>query len=210
MDLNGAGVDLAVGCTYKYLNGGPGAPAFLFVQKELQEELANPIQGWFGDQDPFEFQLQFRKAEGIRKFLSGTPPVISLAGMEPALDMILEAGMGAIRLKSEMQSEYLLSLASQWLADKGVQVGSPEELQWRGSHISLRHAEAYRISKALIDPEVGDGSVIPDFRAPDNLRLGITPLYTSYEDIYRAIKQLKWIISEKLYEAYTLSRDQVT
>jgi kynureninase len=210
LDLSGAVVDLAVGCTYKYLNGGPGAPAFLFVKKELQEELENPIQGWFGERDPFEFSLQFREAKGIRKFLAGTPPVISMSGLEPALDMILEAGIGSIRRKSESQSDYLLLLARHLLSDHGVLVGSPEVLDRRGSHISLKHAEAYRISKALIDPEVGDGSVIPDFREPDNIRLGISPLYTSYEEIHRAVSQLKLIISEALYEKFTQSRDQVT
>jgi kynureninase len=210
LDLNRDGVDLAVGCTYKYLNGGPGAPAFLFVKKELQEELENPIQGWFGEKDPFEFSLQFREAEGIRKFLAGTPPVISMSGLEPALDMILGAGMDAIRRKSESQSSYLLLLSRGLLSDHGVLVGSPEFLERRGSHISLKHAEAYRISKALIDPDVGDGSVIPDFREPDNIRLGISPLYTSFEEIYRAVTQLKLILSETLYEDYSLSREQVT
>jgi len=210
VDLNGAGVDLAVGCTYKYLNGGPGSPAFIYVKRELQEELENPIQGWFGDQEPFDFSLQYRKAEGIRKFLAGTPPVISLSALEPALDMILEAGTGPIREKSENQSEYLLSLIRHWLLSEGVHLGSPEQVERRGSHISLRHPEAYRVCKALMDPGVGDGPVIPDFREPDNIRLGISPLYTSYEEIFRVVIQLKEIISEKLYENYPRTREGVT
>lgn len=210
VNLNGAGVDLAVGCTYKYLNGGPGAPAFLYVKRELQELLENPIQGWFGELNPFEFHLNYRESEGIRKFLTGTPPVISSSGLEPALDIILEAGMSAIRQKSVSQSEYLLSLVRQLLSDKGIRVGSPEIIENRGSHISLKHAEAYRICKALADPGVGDGVVIPDFREPNNIRLGISPLYTTYEDIYRAIMQMKEIITEKLYENYPNTRDQVT
>jgi kynureninase len=210
VDLNGAGVDLAVGCTYKYLNGGPGSPAFLFVKRELQEQLQNPIQGWFGDQNPFEFSLNYRKAGGIRSFLTGTPPVISLSALEPALDMILKAGAGPIRKKSEAQSEYLLSLARHWLLSEGVSIGSPEEVERRGSHISLRHEEAYRICKALTDPTVGDGPVIPDFREPDNIRLGISPLYTSYEDVFRALIQIRDIILGKLYNEYSLTREQVT
>jgi kynureninase len=210
LDLNRSGADLAVGCTYKYLNGGPGSPAFLYVRRELQEELENPIQGWFGDHSPFEFSLQYRKAEGIRKYLAGTPPVISMSALGPALDMILEAGIGAIRKKSEGQSEYLLSLVRNWLISEGVQLGSPEEVGRRGSHVSLRHKEAYRICKALADPGVGDGPVIPDFREPDNIRLGISSLYISYEDIFRALTQLKDIIKGKLYEKYPLTRDQVT
>lgn len=210
IDLNKAGVDLAVGCTYKYLNGGPGSPAFLYVNRDLQEQLENPIQGWFGEKNPFEFNLNYRKSEGIRKFLTGTPPVISMSGLEPALDMIQEAGMAAIRNKSVKQSEYLLFLVRQLLSGKGVRVGSPDPSERRGSHISLKHNEAYRICKALADPEAGDRVVIPDFREPDNIRLGISPLYTSYEDIFRAILQIEEIITEKLYKKYLFIRDQVT
>jgi kynureninase len=210
VDLSGDGADLAVGCTYKYLNGGPGSPAFLYVRRELQDQLENPIQGWFGEQNPFEFSLSYRKAEGIRRFLTGTPPVISMSALEPALDIILEAGVGAIRKKSEKQSEFLLSLARYWLLSEGISIGSPEAVERRGSHISLKHKEAYRICKALADPSTGDGPVIPDFREPDNIRLGISPLYINYEDIFRAILQIKEIISGKLYERYPQSRDRVT
>lgn len=185
VSLNRANVDLAVGCTYKYLNGGPGSPAFLFVKRELQEQLENPIQGWFGEQNPFEFKLNYREPEGIRKFLTGTPPVVSTSGLEPALDMVLEAGIGAIRQKSAAQSQYLLSLVREWLTSEGFRLGSPELVEKRGSHITLKHAEGYRICKALTDPEVGGGAVIPDFREPNNIRLGITPLYTTYEEIFK-------------------------
>ena len=210
VSLNRVGVDLAVGCTYKYLNGGPGSPAFLYVRRELQEQLENPIQGWFGEQNPFEFNLHYRESEGIRKFLTGTPPVISISGLEPALDMILEAGIGSIRQKSVAQSEYLLSLSQEWLLGRGFRAGSPGFAEKRGSHISLKHAEGYRICKALADPGAGACVVIPDFREPNNIRLGISPLYTSYEDIFRAMVQMKEIISEKLYENYPNTRDQVT
>ncbi len=210
VQLEQSGADLAVGCTYKYLNGGPGSPAFLYVRRALQERLENPIQGWFGEQNPFEFGLQFRKSEGIRKFLTGTPPVISASGLEPALSMILEAGIGPIREKSVAQTEYLCSLAQRWLFGEGMQLGTPARPEQRGSHITLKHPEAYRIGKALSDPAVGDFAVIPDFREPDNLRFGISPLYTSYEEIYHAMRQLKDITSGKLYLNYPLSRDPVT
>ncbi|MEA3460890.1 MAG: kynureninase [Bacteroidota bacterium] len=210
VDLNKADVDLAVGCTYKYLNGGPGSPAFLYVRRDLQEQLENPIQGWFGEQNPFEFHLHYRRPEGIRKFLAGTPPVISQSGLEPALDMILEAGIKAIRQKSVAQSKYLLSLAKQWFSGSGFRVGSPALIEKRGSHISLKHAEAYRICKALNDPGLGSCVVIPDFREPNNIRFGISPLYTSYEDIFIAMMQLKEIIDSKLYKKYSTSRDPVT
>ena len=130
--------------------------------------------------------------------------------LEPALDMILKAGMEAIRQKSVAQSEYLLSLVRQNLSGMGIRIGSPEIAEKRGSHISLKHTEAYRICKALADPGLGDGVVIPDFREPDNIRLGITPLYTSYEDIFRAMMQMKEIIAGELYGNYSQTRDQVT
>jgi kynureninase len=210
VSLNRDQVDLAVGCTYKYLNGGPGAPAFLYVRRELQEQMENPIQGWFGEKNPFEFNLHYRESGGIRKFLTGTPPVISISGLEPALDMILKAGIGSIRQKSVAQSDYLISLAEKWLLGNGFRLGSPEFADKRGSHISLKHAEAYRICKALSDPEVGKCVVIPDFREPNNIRLGISPLYTSYEDLFSAMVQLKMIMDENLYLHYPSTRDQVT
>ncbi|MCK5135820.1 MAG: kynureninase [Bacteroidales bacterium] len=210
ISLKRANVDLAIGCTYKYLNGGPGSPAFLYVRKDLQEKLENPIQGWFGDQHPFEFKLHYRTADGIRKFLTGTPPVVSVSTLEPSLDLVIEAGIGAIRQKSVQQSEYLISLAREWLFSQGFRLGSPEYAEKRGSHVSLKHAEAYRICKALIDPEVGNRIVIPDFREPNNIRLGLSPLYTTYEEIYSAVDQLRYIMENKIYEKYPRTRDAVT
>ncbi len=210
VSLKKANADLAIGCTYKYLNGGPGSPAFLYVRKDLQEKLENPIQGWFGEKNPFEFKLNYRTPDGIRKYLTGTPPVLSVSGLEPALDMVLEAGIETIRRKSMAQSEYLIELASAWLFKYGFRLGSPEFNEKRGSHVSLKHAEAFRICKALLDPKVGEHVVIPDFREPNNIRLGITPLYTSYEEIFSALEQVRLIIDQKLYERYPQTRDAVT
>ena len=210
ISLRRANVDLAVGSTYKFLNGGPGSPAFLYIRKDLQERMENPIQGWFGDRDPFEFKLHYRPAEGIRRFLTGTPPVISVSGLEPAIDMILDAGINTIRKKSLAQGAYLISLAKEWLFPHGFRLGSPEVGEKRGSHVTLKHAEGYRICKALIDPAVGEHVVLPDFREPNNIRFGITPLCTTYVEIYTAMQQLKHIMENTLYKKYPRRKEMVT
>lgn len=212
LKLNEWDVDLAVGCSYKYLNGGPGAPAFLFVRKELQEKLLPPIWGWFADRDPFAFRLDFSPAQSISRFQISTPHILSMAGIEPALDILLEAGIDALREKSVQQTEYLIYLAQEELLSLGFQIGSPLDPSIRGSHVSLRHPEAYRICRALIDPQPGDTTlrVIPDFRAPDNIRLGIAPLYTSFRDIYRAMNRLKEIIEKEIFLQYSKEQLAVT
>lgn len=208
--LNDSDADLAVGCTYKYLNGGPGSPAFLYVRKDLQDMLSSPIWGWFGEKNPFDFGLNYRPGEGIKRFLAGTPPILSLKTIEPTLDMIIEAGMQTIRKKSLSQSEFLLRLAEEFLWPLGFQSGSPMDPEKRGSHISLRHPQAYRICKALIDQDLGDIVVIPDFREPDNIRLGITPLYTTYTEIFMAVREIRDIVDNELYLKYSSEREQVT
>ena len=209
-ELNESDADLAVGCTYKYLNGGPGSPAFLYVRKDLHDKLSSPIWGWFGEKNPFDFSLKYRPGEGIRRFLAGTPPILSLKTTEPTLDMMIEAGMQAIRNKSVSQAEFLLRMAGEYLYPLGFQSGSPGDPEQRGSHISLRHPEAYRICKALIDPDTGDAVVIPDFREPDNIRLGITPLYTTYTEIFTAVRELRNIVTDKLFLKYSSQKEQVT
>jgi len=209
-ELNESNADLAVGCTYKYLNGGPGSPAFLYVRKDLQEKLSSPIWGWFGEKNPFDFALEYRPGEGISRFLAGTPPILSLKAIEPTIDMLNETGMQRIRKKSVMQSEYLMKLAKELLWPLGFQPGSPPDPEKRGSHVSLRHPEAYRICKALIDPHVGEAVVIPDFREPDNIRLGITPLYTTYTEIFIAVMEIRNIVENELFSKYSPDREQVT
>jgi kynureninase len=210
ISLKKANADLAIGCTYKYLNGGPGSPAFLYVRKDLQDQMENPIHGWFGEKDPFSFKLSYRPAEGIRKYQVGTPPVLSISGLEPALDLVLEAGIAEIRKKSMKQTAYLIGLAAKWLYPSGFRLGSPELPDRRGSHVSLKHAEAYRIGKALLDPSVGNHVVVPDFREPNNLRFGLSPLYTSFEEIWLAMDQLRRILDDKTYAHYPRSRNAVT
>ncbi len=210
IDLKASQVDMAIGCTYKYLNSGPGAPAFLYIRKDLQERLQNPIQGWFGANDPFYFSTTYSPAEGLRKFLTGTPPILSLSAMEDALAIIREAGIDNIRDKSEKQSEYMIELIDRWLVPLGCKLGSPQEVNKRGSHISIAHNEAYRINQAMIHPPEGVSIIIPDFREPDNIRLGIAPLYTSFREIFDTISRIRDIISQKSYLDYSKERKDVT
>lgn len=198
IDLNGATADLAVGCTYKYLNGGPGAPAFLYVRRDLQENLSNPISGWIGERAPFDFDLAYHPAAGIQRFLTGTPPILALSAVEPGIDLLLEAGMDRVRERSVRLSEYLIALWAEKLAPLGFRLNSPGDPAWRGSHVSLGHDEGLRINLALIH----DAQVLPDFRRPDNIRLGIAPLYNTYEEIYTAVERLYRVIDERLYEKY--------
>ncbi len=204
--LDACGVDLAVGCTYKYLNGGPGAPAFLFVRRDLQEKLLSPIWGWFGQRGQFDMTLDYQPAPGITRFLAGTPTLLSLAAVEPSVEMILEAGIDRLREKSVRQTEYLMALWEEMLAPLGVKLNSPRDATCRGSHVSLGHPEGLRIDRALIE----EMRVIPDFRFPDNIRLGIAPLYTSYADVYEGIARLRRVIVERRYEKYPHARPAVT
>jgi kynureninase len=204
--LNQAGLDLAVGCTYKYLNGGPGAPAFLYIRKDLIKELNNPISGWFGDENQFEFALHYRPAAGLRRFLTGTPPIASLALIEPGVDLVLEAGLERIRSKSVAQTEYLIGLWESVLAPLGFSLNSPREAAARGSHVSLGHEEGWRIDRALID-RMG---IIPDFRRPDNIRIGVCPLYTKFEELHDVATALRRVVKERLYEQYPAEAAGVT
>lgn len=210
LDLNGCNVDLAVGCTYKYLNGGPGSPAFLYVRSDLQQKLMQPMWGWFAAQAPFNFDLQFEPAADLSRFRVGTLPVLSMRAVEPALDLLLEAGMERLRAKSVQQSEYMIYLYDQWLVPLGFGLGSPRDAEQRGSHISLRHPQGYRITRALIEAQPPAVRVIPDFRTPDNIRLGIAPLYNSFADIWRAMLRLREIVQRREYERFPEQRLAVT
>jgi kynureninase len=206
LSLNEANVDLAVGCTYKYLNGGPGAPAFLYVRRDLQEQLLSPIWGWFGQQNQFNFDLTYRAGAGIQRFLAGTPPILALTAVEAGVDVMLEAGMEPLRQKSIQQTEYLIGLWEEWLAPLGVTLNSPRDPSRRGSHVSLGHPEGWRINLALIEQM----NVVPDFRAPDNIRLGIAPIYTSYAEIHEAMRRMREVIVQRSYEQYSTERHNVT
>lgn len=206
IDLHAANVDLAIGCTYKYLNGGPGAPAFVFVRRDLQERLGNPITGWMGQRRLFDFALQYEPAAGMRHFLSGTPSIISLALIEPGVDLLLEAGLERLRAKSERQSAYLIALWEALLEPLGFHLNSPRAVQHRGSHISFGHVEGLRIDLALIN----DLQVLPDFRAPTNIRIGIAPIYTTFSDLLAAMLRIRQAVVDRVYERYPIDAPIVT
>jgi kynureninase len=206
IELNACNVDLAVGCTYKYLNGGPGAPAFLYVRRDLQDKLLNPIWGWFGQKAQFDMGASYDPSPGIGRFLCGTPPVLSLAAVEPGVDLLLEAGIHRLRAKSVRQTEYLVYLWEALLKPPGMRLNSPRDPERRGSHVSLGHPEALRIDRALIE----EMKVIPDFRYPDNIRFGIAPIYTSFVEIYDSVQRLRRVLDERLYEKYPAERPEVT
>ena len=204
--LDACNADFAIGCTYKYMNGGPGSPAFIYVRKDLQEQVISPICGWWGQNAPFAFGLDYSPAPGVARFLSGSQPMLSLLTMEAALDPLLEAGMDSLRSKSLRLSEYFITLSDNLLTPLGFRLGSPRIPERRGSHISLRHPEGYRINRALIE----EMNVLPDFREPDNLRMGLAPLYTSFSEIWEGIDRIRQAVAEKRYEKYPAQRLTVT
>ncbi|MEQ8841942.1 MAG: aminotransferase class V-fold PLP-dependent enzyme [Acidimicrobiales bacterium] len=206
IDLGGVGADLAVGCTYKFLNGGPGSPAFLYVRRDLQDELHNPITGWWGDADPFEFGLDHAPATGIRRFQVGTAPVLSLAATAPGIELVAEAGMPAIAVKGRALVEFVRELADERLVPLGFRWASPRQPARCGAAAALAHADAWRITRALIEI----GNVVPDFRTPDNLRLGLSPLTTSFVDVHTAIERLALIVESGIHESFTPDRTAVT
>ena len=204
--LDECSADFAIGCTYKYLNGGPGAPAFLYVNKNIQEKLSSPIWGWWGQKNPFDFDLDYTPAPGAQRFLVGTQPMISLLTMEAALEPMIQAGIDSLRAKSILMTDYASFLTESWLVPFGFSLGSPVDSAIRGSHISIRHPEGYRINRTLIE----EMNVIPDFRAPDNLRLGFAPLYLSFADVWEGFDRIKRVMEEKRYERYPKQKLAVT
>ncbi len=206
VELDRCGVDFAIGCTYKYLNGGPGSPAFLYVNKRLQGNAISPIRGWWGQRQPFAFGLDYEPEPGVQRFLAGTAPMLSMIALESALQPTIEAGTARLRQKSIGLTQYAILLSDAWLSPLGFTLGSPRDPRRRGSHVSLRHPDGYRINRALID----EMSVIPDFREPDNLRLGFAPLYTSYEDVWQGLDRIRRVIAERRHEKYQQQRTQVT
>jgi kynureninase len=192
IDLDGAGADLAVGCTYKYLNGGPGAPAFLYVRSGLEGELRSPIWGWFGQREQFAMGPEYDPAPDVTRFLAGTPPVLDLAAVEAGVDLVLEAGLEPLREKSVALTELVIDLYDEWLAPLGFGLGTPRNPARRGSHVSLLHDEGWRICRALIE----HAAVVPDFRRPDSIRYGLPPLYTRYVDAWDAVDRLRRIVEQ--------------
>ncbi len=190
IDLHADGVELAVGCTYKYLNGGPGAPAFLYVARALQDRLRSPIAGWFSQEDQFAMGPGYRPVPGIARFLAGTPAVLDLEAVDEGVALTAEAGLDRLRAKSLAQTELAIALHDAWLAPLGFTLGTPREPALRGSHVSLRHADAWPICRALIER----ADVVPDFRGPDSIRIGIAPLYTRFVDVWDALDRLRRLV----------------
>jgi kynureninase len=171
-------VDLAVGCTYKYLNGGPGAPAFLYARRDLHERLRQPIQGWMGAAEPFAMGERYEPDPGVRRFLSGTPPILAMLPVADMLALIDEAGLPAVRAKSVRLTEYAIEWFDAELAPLGVRLASPRDPAVRGSHVTFDHPAFERLVPAL-----QRRGVIPDFRRPDGLRVGLSPLSTSFAEL---------------------------
>jgi kynureninase len=188
VDLAGCSVDFAVGCSYKYLNGGPGAPAFLYVAPHHQVKAVSPLSGWLGHAAPFAFNLDYRPADGIGRFICGTPNMLSLVALDAALDVWDDVDMAAIRAKSMALGDLFIRLVEQECP--GFTLGSPRMADERGSQVSLRHPEGYAIMQALIAR-----GVIGDFRSPDVLRFGFTPLYLRHADLWDAVQHLKAVMA---------------
>ncbi|WCL53346.1 kynureninase [Gimibacter soli] len=190
VDLNGARADFAVGCSYKYLNGGPGGPAFLFVARRHQGEARQPLTGWWGHKAPFAFSRDYAPAPGLARFRTGTQPILSMAVAEVGLDIFARADMALIRQKSLALTSLFIRLVDERCGSFGFGLASPRDADARGSQVALTHATGYPIMKALIAH-----GVIGDFRAPDILRFGFTPLYTSYMDVWNAAETLYRIMA---------------
>ncbi|HEX2763340.1 MAG TPA: kynureninase [Allosphingosinicella sp.] len=202
--LNRDGAELAVGCGYKYLNGGPGAPAFLYVAEHIQERLVSPLRGWMGHAEPFAFTDDYAPAPGIARFLAGTPPILSLAALESGVDSFAEADIEALWAKSTALFELFAELAEQRCL--ALACVSPRDPERRGSHISFQHPNAFEICQALI----AEG-VIGDFRAPDVVRFGLTPLYLGFEDVWRAVDTIAAVLDiERWRDSQFAVRGKVT
>jgi len=185
VELDACDVDLAAGCTYKYLNGGPGSPAFCYVAARRQEELRQPIPGWMGASDPFAMAAEYRPAKGMRKFISGTPPVLAMQPLKDMLELIAEVGLPAVRAKSVALTEHAIALADEVLAPLGAALASPRDAAERGSHITVDHPRFAEVTAAL-----WERGVIPDFRPPNGIRIGLSPLSTSFAELERGVEAI--------------------
>ncbi|MGN6762179.1 MAG: kynureninase [Leifsonia sp.] len=195
VDLDAADVDLAVGCTYKYLNGGPGSPAFGYVNARLVKHLRQPIQGWMGARDVFLMGPEYVPADDLRRFLSGTPPIVGMLAMRDTIAMIEEAGIEAVRAKSVALTEFAVALADAWLTPLGVTLASPREPERRGGHITLGHPAMRDVTSVLWQRDV-----IPDYRDPDGLRIGLSPLSTSFEELCTGMGAVRDVLGELAHD----------
>ncbi|WP_240312527.1 kynureninase [Janibacter anophelis] len=190
-DLDAHGVDLAVGCTYKFLGGGPGAPAFGYVAARHQERLRQPIQGWMGHAEPFVMGPGYRAGAGMRGFISGTPPVLGMVGIEDTVDLIESVGLDAVQDKAVGLGRYVIDAVDEVLGSHGVRVVSPPDDARRGGHVTLAHPRFREVYRQLWDQDV-----VPDFREPDGIRLGLSPLSTSYAEVAEALLRIEALLSD--------------
>jgi kynureninase len=200
--LHEAGADLAVGCTYKYLNAGPGAPAFLYVRADLRTALRQPIWGWFGQRDQFAMGAAYAPVDGVERFCSGTPPVLGGYAVLEGARLAAEAGIAA---KAAGLTESAIELADGWLTPHGFAVATPREPDRRGAHVTLRHPGAWQVCQALTA-----AGVVGDFRAPDRLRLGFAPLYTRYADVVEGFVRLRTIMESEAWQGFPAALGRVT
>lgn len=201
VDLSGTNADFAVGCTYKYLNGGPGSPAFIWVAPRHTDQFWQPLSGWWGHQQPFDMSWAYQPASGIRRFLCGTQPIVSLSLIECGLDVALQADMHEVRRKSLALTDLFISLVEQRCAHHPLSLVTPREHAHRGSHVSLRHPDGYAVMQALIDR-----GVIGDYREPEVLRFGLTPLYLGYADVWDAVDTLKEVLDSEIWKQPAYAR----
>lgn len=195
VDVNGANVDFAVGCGYKYLNGGPGAPAYLFVARRWQSSFVQPLSGWMGHAAPFAFTPVYEPAPGIGRYLCGTPPILSMVALECGVDLLLEVDMQQVRAKSLALTDLFIHLVEMRCAGYGLELITPRDHAERGSQVSFRHPQGYALMQALIA-----AGVIGDFRAPDIVRFGFAPLYLRFVDVWDAVDRMLHILETRAWD----------
>lgn len=199
-------VDLAVGCTYKYGNAGPGSPAWLYVNRRLQDSLRVPIQGWFAQRDQFAMGQGFDRADGMRGFQIASPSIVGMRCIEASFGMIADAGLPAIAAKAAIGTDLMVRLHDEWLAPLGFQLVTPRDPRRRGGHVTLRHPDAKQIAVAMREMV----KVIPDYREPSSIRLAISPLATSYTEVYEGFSRIRELVASGRYRAASTSGSRVT
>ncbi|HSS09899.1 MAG TPA: kynureninase [Acidimicrobiales bacterium] len=206
LHVDADGVDLAIGCSYKYLNAGPGAPAFLYVRQGLQAALRQPIWGWFGQRDQFAMGQGYDPEPNIRRFLAGSPPILGVAAVAAGVELLGEAGIERLWAKSEALTALAIDLFDGWLAPLGCRLASPRETSRRGAHIAIGHPDGWQLCRALIER----AAVVPDFRPPDVIRLGPVPIYTRFVDVLDACDRLRQLLSTGEYRQVHASPRRIT
>jgi kynureninase len=203
--LHASKADLAVGCTYKYLNAGPGAPSYVYVRADLQKSITQPIWGWFGQRDQFAMGPDYEPAAGIQQFMVGSPQIFGLMSVIEGARITAEAGIDAIAAKGAALTTYAIELFDEWIAPHGWTLATPREAKQRGAHVTVHHPSAWQVTQAL-----KDAGVIPDFRTPDRLRIGFAPLYTRFADVHEGFSRLRTIIETESWRTYSTDRSRIT